>query len=37
MKEVTRILEDNEVSMNIESWGDRGKKNTNIIFWSFTI
>ena len=26
MKEVTRVLEDNQISMNIESWGGRGKK-----------
>ena len=25
MKEVTRVLEDNEISMNIESWGGREK------------
>ena len=25
MKEVTRILKDNEISMDIESWGGRGK------------
>ena len=37
MKEVTRVLEDNEISMNIESLGSREKKNTNTIFWSWTI
>ena len=26
MKEVTRVLEDNQISMNIESWGGRKKK-----------
>ena len=38
MKEVIRILKDNEISMNVESWGGRKKtNNTNTIFWSTTI
>ena len=39
MKEMTRVLEDNEISMNIESWSGRGKKQIIqiTIFWSSTI
>ena len=34
MKELTNVLEDNDVEMDIVCWGDRGKITS---FWSFTI
>ena len=26
MKEIFNVLEDNEISMNVDSWGGRGRK-----------